>query len=122
MGYVKDLGLKTGFVDRQIRGEDGRMCFQLMRYGKIRQVRDRAVRVWTFPRTLDKEPGLFYSAMARVVLELTRITHYFSTQKQHDVNKTKPYVPPTLKYFKKFKDIHKEVEPVPGGQEQLDKK
>jgi hypothetical protein len=71
---------------------------------------------------LDKEPGLFYSAMARVVLELTRITHYFSTQKQHDVNKTKPYVPPTLKYFKKFKDIHKEVEPVPGGQEQLDKK
>lgn len=122
MGYVKDLGLKTGFVDRQIRGEDGRMCFQLMQYGKIRQVRDRAVRVWTFPRTLDKEPGLFYSAVARVVLELTRITHYFSTQKQHDVNKTKPYVPPTLKYFKKFKDIHKEVEPVPGGQEQLDKK
>jgi glycosyltransferase involved in cell wall biosynthesis len=122
MGYVKDLGLKTGFVDRQIRGEDGRMCFQLMQYGKIRQVRDRSVRVWTLPRTLDKEPGLFYSTMARIILELTRITHYFSTQKPHDVNKTKPYIPPTLKYFKKLKDIHKEAEPVQDGQEQLEKK
>lgn len=108
MGYVKDLGLKTGFVDRKIRGEDGRLCFQLMQYGKIRQVRDRSVRVWTLPRTLDKEPGLLYSAAARIVIELTRLTHYFSTQKQHDVKKTTPYVPPTLKYFKKFKAIHKE--------------
>lgn len=122
MGYVKELGLKTGFVDRQIRGEDGRLCFQLMKYGKIKQVRDRSVRVWTFPRILDKEPGLFYSVMVRTLLELTRITHYFSTQKPHDVNKTKPYVAPTLKYFKKFKDIHKEVEPVSGGHEELEKK
>jgi hypothetical protein len=55
--------------------------------------------------------------MARIVIELTRITHYFSTQKPHDVKSTKPYVPPTLKYFKKFKTIHKEEEPVQGGQE-----
>ncbi len=108
MGYVKELGVKTGFVDRKIRGEDGRLCFQLMQYGKIRQVRDRSVRVWTLPRTLDKEPGLLYSAAARIVIELTRLTHYFSTQKQHDVTKTNPYVPPSLKYFRKFKSVHKE--------------
>lgn len=108
MGYVKDLGLKTGFVDRKIRGEDGRMCFQLMRYGKIRQVRDRSIRVWTLPRTLDKEPGLIYSIMARVIIELTRVKHYFYTQPQHDVKNSKNYVPPALKYFKKFKNIHKE--------------
>jgi glycosyltransferase involved in cell wall biosynthesis len=108
MGYVKELGLKIGFVDRKIRGEDGRMCFQLMRYGKIRQVRDRSIRVWTLPRTLDKEPGLIYSIMARVLIELSRVKHYFYTQAPHDVNNSKNYVPPTLKYFKKFKDIHKE--------------
>jgi glycosyltransferase involved in cell wall biosynthesis len=113
MGYIKDLGLKTGFVDRKIRGEDGRLCFQLMQYGKIKQVRDRAARVWTLPRTLDKEPGLFYSAFARIIMELSRLTHYFSTQKPHDVTKTNPYTPTSLRYFKKFKSIHKEdAEPV----------
>lgn len=108
MGYVKELGLKTGFVNHKIRGEDGRLCFQLMQYGKIRQVRNRQVRVWTLPRILDKEPGLWYSLFTRIVIELSRLTHYFSTQKPHDVTKTKPYIPPSLKYFKKFKDVHKE--------------
>lgn len=112
MGYVKDLGLKTGFVDHKIRGEDGRMCFQLMRFGKIKQVRDRAARVWTLPRTLDKEPNLLYSIGVRIVLELGRITHYFSTQKQHDVSKTKPYTPSSIKHFKKFKELHKKAEPL----------
>lgn len=112
MGYVKELGLKTGFVDRKIRGEDGRMCFQLMQYGKIRQVRDRSVRVWTLPRTLDKEGGLFYSFMARAAIELSRITHYFYPQARHDVNKTNSYTPGSLKYFKRFKDVHKQNDPV----------
>jgi hypothetical protein len=108
MGYVKELGLKTGFVDRKIRGEDGRMCFQLRKYGKIRQVRDRSIRVWTLPRTLDKEPGLIYSIAARMMIELSRVKHYFYPQAMHDVNKSKNYVPGTLKYFSKFKNVHKE--------------
>lgn len=112
MGYVKELGLKTKFVDRKIRGEDGRMCFQLMQYGKIRQVRDRSVRVWTLPRTLDKEGGLVYSIMARAAIELSRVTHYFYPQKRHDVNKTENYTPSTLKFFKKFTHLHKQSEPL----------
>lgn len=107
MGYVKDLGLKVGFVDRKIRGEDGRMCFQLQQYGKIRQVKDRSVRVWTLPRTLDKEGSLLYSFMARAAIELSRVTHYFYPQKRHDVNNTENYTPSSLKYFKKFTSLHK---------------
>jgi glycosyltransferase involved in cell wall biosynthesis len=107
MGYVKDLGLKVGFVDRKVRGEDGRMCFQLMHLGKIKQVRDRSVRVWTLPRTLEKEPSLIYSLMARAAVELSRIKHYFYPQAPHDVNKTGHYTPQTLKYFKRYKQVHK---------------
>ncbi len=112
MGYVKELGLKVGFVDRKIRGEDGRMCFQLMPFGKIRQVKDRSVRVWTLPRTLDKEGSLIYSVMARAAIELSRVKHYFYPQARHDVNKTENYVPGTLKPFKKFTHLHKTSEPV----------
>jgi glycosyltransferase involved in cell wall biosynthesis len=108
MGYVKDLGLKIGFVDKKIRGEDGRLCFQLMHLGKIKQVRDRSVRVWTYPRTLDKEPNLIYSVMARAAIELSRVKHYFYPQAPHDVNNSKNYIPTTLKYFGKYVDVHKD--------------
>src|SRR5690606_29321100 len=50
MGYVRELGLKVGFIDRKIRGEDGRMCFELAQLGRIVHVRSNDVVVWTFPR------------------------------------------------------------------------
>lgn len=112
MGYVKDLGLKTGFVDRKIRGEDGRMCFQLLQLGKVVQVRDRSVRVWTLPRTLDKEPNLIYSIMARAAIEISRVKQYFYPQAPHDVHTSKNYTPSTLKFFDKYKKVHKEPEPL----------
>ena len=110
MGYVKELGLKAGFIDRKVRGEDGRMCFQLMQFGKVKQLRDRSIRVWTSPRTLDKEGGLMYSLMARAAVELSRIRDYFHKQPQHDVHTSQNYSPDTLKYFKKYKNVHKEKE------------
>src|SRR5690606_10883035 len=33
MGYVRELGMKVGFVEKDIRGEDGRLCFDLMSFG-----------------------------------------------------------------------------------------
>lgn len=112
MGYVRDLGLKVGFIDRHIRGEDGRMCFALMQHGKIKQVRDRAVRVWTSPRTLDREGRLFYSLAARMAVELTRFGHYFTRQKAHDVHTSENYDPRALKHFRKYRSIHKNKEPI----------
>lgn len=110
MGYVKDLGLKNGFVDRKIRGEDGRMCFQLMRFGKIKRVRSTAVNVWTLPRTLDKEGNLMYSIMARAALEFSRFKDYFYKQPEHDPHTSHNYTPKTLKYFGKYNNVHKEQE------------
>jgi glycosyltransferase involved in cell wall biosynthesis len=112
MGYVRDLGLKAGFVDKHIRGEDGRMCFQLMQYGKVKAVRDNSVRVWTLPRTLDKEGGLIYSLFARVVLELSRVKDYFIKPPYHDVHTSSNYDPKIVRHFKKFKDTHKQKTPV----------
>jgi glycosyltransferase involved in cell wall biosynthesis len=110
MGYVKELGLKTGFVDRKIRGEDGRMCFELLQLGKVKQVRDRSIRVWTLPRTLDKEGNLFYSVFARFVLELSRIKDYFYKQPVHDTHTSENYDPALMRRLKKFKAVHKEKE------------
>jgi len=112
MGYVRELGLKHGFVERNIRGEDGRMCFQLMQHGKIVQIRDRSNRVWTFPRTLDKEPNLLYSIAARAMLEISRIPQYFYKQAPHDVNTSKNYDPKAMKIFKHYKSVHKAKEPI----------
>jgi glycosyltransferase involved in cell wall biosynthesis len=108
MGYVRELGLKAGFVDHKIRGEDGRMCLLLMQYGEVKQVRDRSARVWTLPRTLDKEASLGSALMARIVIELSRIKDYFSKQNPEDVKKLENYNPSSLKYFRKYKTAHKE--------------
>lgn len=111
MGYIKDLGLKQGFVQRKIRGEDGRMCFQLQQFGKIKRVRSYANSVWTLPRTLDKEGGLMYSVFARAALELARFKDYFSRQKAHDTHTSENFNPKSIHYFSKYKDVHKETEP-----------
>jgi glycosyltransferase involved in cell wall biosynthesis len=108
MGYVKELGLKGGFIDKKIRGEDGRMCLYLMQYGKVTQVKNANVRVWTLPRTLDKESGLWYSLVARIVVELSRIKDYFSRQDPSESTKATSYNPKVLTHFKKFKEVHKE--------------
>jgi len=62
MGYVKEYGLKEGYVQRNIRGEDGRLCFDLMKYGKIKLIRSNKARIWTGNRTLGKE-GTLVSAV-----------------------------------------------------------
>lgn len=111
MGYVRDYGIRVGFIDRNIRGEDGRMCFALMQHGRVKQVRDRSIRVWTFPRTLDKEGRLIYSLAARMAVELTRFRHYFTTQKPHDVHTSENYNPRTLKHFRRYRSVHKDKEP-----------
>ena len=111
MGYVKDLGLKKGFVDRKIRGEDGRMCFQLAQYGKVKRIRSREISVWTLPRTLDKEGNLLYSIFARAAMELSRFKYYFFKQPVHDTHTSQNFTPKTLKYFDRYRKIHKEKEP-----------
>lgn len=84
MVYVRDLGLKIGFVGRHIRGEDGRMCFDLMKFGKVVQVRSSESRVWTQPRTLQIEGSFFRVLFNRLTKELKRLPTLFLKHPNHD--------------------------------------
>ena len=103
MAYIRELGVKIGFVERHIRGEDGRMCFDLMQLGKVRQVRSRAARVWTGSRTLDQEGSIFKAFVTRVVKEISRAPFYFIKQAPHDTKTSENDDPSLLNAFKSKK-------------------
>jgi len=84
MGYIKELGLKVGFVNHKIRGEDGRLCYDLMRYGKVLQVRSESARAWTNPRTIKLDGSFNKALFKRIKKELTRIVTLFSSHPPHD--------------------------------------
>jgi len=84
MGFIKEYMQKVGFVRRDVRGEDGRMCFDLMRYGKIVYVKNNSLRVWTGTRTLDKDGSIFRAMKLRVVKELRRLADYIKIHPHHD--------------------------------------
>lgn len=84
MGYVKKLGLKEGFDTRNIRGEDGRLCFDLMKHGKVRYIRDLRTLVWTHERNFSKEGGLAGALKTRLIKERIRFSQYFKKPPLHD--------------------------------------
>jgi hypothetical protein len=84
MGFVTAYALKAGYVPHLITGEDGRMCFDLMQYGKVAQVRDSDARVWTHPATLKREGSLIKASFNRIVRELHRIHTMFYPMEPHD--------------------------------------
>jgi cellulose synthase/poly-beta-1,6-N-acetylglucosamine synthase-like glycosyltransferase len=99
MGYVRELGLKKGFIDKKIRGEDGRMCFELAQLGRIVRVRSSDVIVWTFPRTLQKDGSLVYAILNRALVEFSRLPLYFNKQPVHDTHTSPNTRLPSFRYF-----------------------
>ncbi len=89
MGYIRAYGMEVGFVDHNIRGEDGRLCFDLMRFGKIKQIKSRRARVWTPPRTLQQEGGVTKVLSGRIKKELKRFHQMFTTMRPHDTKTSK---------------------------------
>lgn len=83
MGFVKEYGLKEGFYNNNSRGEDGRMCYDLMKYGKVKQVRTARSRVWTGPRTLKKDGSLARSFAIRITKEIKRFSIYFNKRMKY---------------------------------------
>lgn len=83
MGFVKEYGLKEGFYNNNTRGEDGRMCYDLMKYGKVKQVRSAEARVWTGPRTLKKDGSLAKSFRIRIIKEIKRFSIYFTRRMKY---------------------------------------
>ncbi|HEU5148410.1 MAG TPA: glycosyltransferase family 2 protein [Chryseosolibacter sp.] len=86
MGYPKDLALKIGFVLRQVRGEDGRMAFELAQRGKLVRVRSSEVTVWTSARSLQRDGSLMRSFLNRVKTESGRLRSYLRKQEVHDTH------------------------------------
>ena len=101
MGYVRDLGLRVGFVDHKIRGEDGRMCYELAQLGKIVRVRSKEVVVWTVPRTFKKDRSLVLSILDRAVIEIARFRLYLQKQPVHNTHTSANFTHPSLRYFRK---------------------
>ncbi len=96
MGYLKEAGLKAGFIQHNTWGDDGRLAFDMMKYGKIKQVKSSEARVWTSYRSLLRDGSLSKAFYTRVVKELLRIGDYFKKRKDHDTN-TSTNEPHTLK-------------------------
>ncbi|RDV16688.1 glycosyltransferase [Pontibacter diazotrophicus] len=84
MGYVKEYGLKVGYVKYNIRGDDGRLCFDLMQFGKVVQVRSDRARAWTRPRTLQKDGSLSNAFRKRIIVEIKRFNKLLTPLPPHD--------------------------------------
>lgn len=72
MGYVKEFGLKVGFIKINRRGEDGQLCLDLMPFGKIKQVKSNKARTWTGIRTLRLDGSISGALIIRFFKELKR--------------------------------------------------
>jgi len=81
MGYVKDLGLKIGFIDINRRGEDGQLCLELMQFGSVKQMRSNKARVWTGARTLHQSGSFYNIVFSRVKEDLKRFKYNFIKRK-----------------------------------------
>ncbi|WP_026994394.1 glycosyltransferase family 2 protein [Flectobacillus major] len=84
MGYKTADALKVGYVMRHVRGEDGRLTFDLMQFGKVVQVKSSKIRVWTGTRTLDKDGSFFDMVKNRIVKEFKRLFSYLKPLPPHD--------------------------------------
>jgi len=90
MGFIKKYGLKEGFYYNKTHGEDGRMCSDLMKYGKVKQIKSGKNRVWTGPRTLKKDGSLIKAVGIRIVKEIKRFSIYFNTNVKYLAPKDLP--------------------------------
>ncbi|MBC3788225.1 glycosyltransferase family 2 protein [Spirosoma utsteinense] len=84
IGYIREQALKVGYVMHKIRGEDGRMCFDLMNYGTVKQVKSPQARVWTGTRTLEKDGSFSKNLYVKIGIELRRLKSMFVAQPPHD--------------------------------------
>jgi len=84
MGFVTEYGLKIGYVDTNIRGEDGRLAFDLMKFGKIKGLMTNRSRVWTGTRTIGMDGSLTNAIKNRVAMALANFSSMFSKHADHD--------------------------------------
>lgn len=84
MGYPKDLALGIGYLHARMAGEDGRLAFDLMKYGKIKFVLSRDARVWTNSRTIALHGSLWQAFKVRLLMAVANFKSLFSRLGDHD--------------------------------------
>jgi hypothetical protein len=55
LGYIRELGLKVGHLDKNMRGFDGRLCFDIMKFGKVAVLRSSRTKAWTGTRACEED-------------------------------------------------------------------
>ena len=89
MGYLKEAGLKAGYINHNTWGDDGRLVFDMMKYGKVLQVKNTRARVWTGQRSLFRDGNLTKALVTRLVKEAVRFKGYFTKLEEHDTKTSK---------------------------------
>ncbi len=87
MGYIREYGMKVGYVMVNVRGEDGRLCFDLMQFGKVRQLKRNRSRAWTAPRTLQRDGSFGKALLSRISIESKKLLSLLTPHKPHDTKK-----------------------------------
>ena len=86
LGYIKEYGDKEGYLDKHMRGFDGRLCFDIMKYGKVAILRSQ--RAWTGTRAIERDGSFSTAIMKRILRELARFDNYFKKPEAHDTKKS----------------------------------
>lgn len=86
--YIREYGIKEGFALRNMGGSDGRMCFDLMKYGKVQAERSSKSRVWTSARNLQRDGSFGSAVKKRVKTELGRFMAYSRETVPHDTKRS----------------------------------
>jgi glycosyltransferase involved in cell wall biosynthesis len=85
MGYIRDLGIKVGFIQNNFWGDDGQLCLGLMKFGKVKPVRSNRARAWTGTRTLQRNGNSFSQALwIRITKEIKRFFGNFNNKLPKD--------------------------------------
>ena len=79
MGYIKSYGIEIGYINHNTRGDDGRLCYALMNYGRVHMVSSNHALVWTTARTLSKQGTILEAFGQNFLRELVNINSYFTT-------------------------------------------
>lgn len=88
LGYIRELGLKEGHLNKNMRGFDGRLCFDMMKHGKVAVVRSAAAKAWTGTRAIERDGSFSQAIIKRVLREFARIEDYFTKPKAHDTKQS----------------------------------
>lgn len=89
MAFHREQALKEGFITDSRRGNDGRMCYDLMKYGKVKRLRKYRSAAWTGTRTLLRDGSFARAFWKRIVKHASIIQENFYRLPDHDTKESK---------------------------------